>query len=43
MILGEIEAYIENNLSGEMRQAALNFIEFLRANGLTFFKDNCDC
>lgn len=43
MILGEIEAYIENNLSGEMRQTALNFAEFLRTNGLTFYRDTCDC
>lgn len=43
MAYNRIEDYIENNLYGEMKETALNFIEFLRANGLTFFKDNCDC
>ena len=43
MAYNRIEDYIENNLHGEMKETALNFVEFLRANGLTFFKDNCDC
>lgn len=39
----QIETYIEENLSGEMRETALDFVEFLRANKFTFYKDNCDC
>lgn len=38
-----IETYIEENLSGEMRQTALDLVEYLKANGLTFYKDTCDC
>ena len=43
MAYNRIEDYIENNLYGEMKETALNFVEFLRATGLAFFKDNCDC
>lgn len=39
----QIENYIEESLSGEMRQTAMNFIEYLKANRLTFYKDNGDC
>lgn len=43
MAYKRIEDYIENNLYGEMKETALNFIEFLRTNGLTFYRDTCDC
>lgn len=39
----QIENYIEKNLSGEMRQTALEFARYLEAKGLTFYKDNGDC
>ena len=39
----QIEAYVEENLTGEARTTALAFIEYLRANELTFYKDTCDC
>ena len=39
----QIEEYIEENLSSKSRQTALDFIDYLKANGLTFYKDICDC
>lgn len=39
----QIETYIEQNLTDEMRQTALDFIEYLKAKGLTFYRDTCDC
>lgn len=39
----EIEVYIEENLSGEMKQTALSLVAYLRKRGLTFYKDTCDC
>lgn len=38
-----IEEYINENLSSEAKQTALSFVDYLRANNLTFYKDNCDC
>ena len=39
----QIETYIEENLSGEAKRTALELVEFLRDNELTFYKDTCDC
>ena len=39
----QIENYIDKNLSGEMKQTALDFVDYLKKNGLTFYRDNCDC
>lgn len=39
----QIETYIEENLSGESKRTALELVEFLRDNELTFYKDTCDC
>lgn len=39
----QIEAYIEENLSGEMKQTALDLIDYFKANGLTFYKDFSEC
>ena len=39
----QIETYIEENLSGEAKRTALELVEFLRDNELTFSKDTCDC
>lgn len=39
----QIETYIEENLSGEAKRTALELVEFLRDNELTFYKDMCDC
>ena len=36
----QIENYIEENLAGDARQTALEFIKFLRSNELEFIKDN---
>lgn len=38
----QIETYINENLSGEIQQTALDFVEFLRTTGLTFYRDTCD-
>lgn len=38
----QIETTIKENLSGEMRQTALDLVAYLKANGLTFYKDTCD-
>lgn len=38
-----IKEYINENLNGEAEQTALAFVEYLKANNLTFYKDNCDC
>lgn len=38
-----IEEYIKENLIGEERHTALAFVGYLKANNLTFNKDNCDC
>lgn len=39
----QIETYINENLCGNMKQTALDFVKHLRKNGLTFYRDNCDC
>ena len=39
----QIEIYIEENLSGNMKQTALVFVEYLKENGLTFYRDTRDC
>ena len=39
----QIEIYIEGNLTGEMKKTALELVEYLKANGLTFYKDTCEC
>lgn len=39
----QIETYIEENLSDESKITALELVEFLRDNELTFYKDTCDC
>lgn len=36
----KIEKYIDENLTGELRQTALEFIKFLRENDCEFVKDN---
>lgn len=38
-----IEKYINENLSSEVKQTALSFVDYLKANNLTFYKDNSDC
>lgn len=39
----QIENYIEEYLNGEMKQTALSFVEYLKLNNVTFYKDTCDC
>lgn len=39
----QIEAYICENLTSEAKETALEFIAFLRANGIEFYKDNGPC
>ena len=39
----QIETCIEEHLSGNIKQTALNFVKHLRKNGLTFYRDTCDC
>lgn len=39
----QIETYIDENLCGETKQTALVFVEYLKENGLTFYRDTCDC
>ena len=39
----QIETYIEEHLSGNMKQTAMDFVKQLRKNGLTFYRDTCDC
>lgn len=39
----QIETYIEEHLSGNMKQTAMDFVKHLRKNGLTFYRDTCDC
>ena len=39
----QIKTYIDENLCGEMKQTALVFVEYLKENGLTFYRDTCDC
>lgn len=39
----QIETYIEEYLSGETKKAALEFVKYLKANELTFYKDTCEC
>ena len=36
----QIENYVEENLTGEARQTALEFIDYLRTNEYEFIKDN---
>lgn len=38
-----IRTYIEENLSDESKITALELVEFLMDNELTFYKDTCDC
>ncbi len=39
----QIENYIDKNLSGEMKQTALDFVSHLKKSGPTFYRDTCDC
>ena len=39
----QIETYIEEHLSGNMKQNAIDFVKHLRKNDLTFYRDTCDC
>ena len=39
----KIEEYICRELSLEEQKIALDFVSFLRDNGMTFYKDDCDC
>lgn len=39
----KIEEYICRKLSLEEQKIALDFVIFLRDNGMTFYKDDCDC
>lgn len=39
----QIETYIDENLRGEMKKTALDFVLYLKSNGLTFYRDLCDC
>lgn len=39
----QIETYINEHLPGEMKLTALNFVKYLKENGLTFYRDTCDC
>lgn len=39
----QIEAYIEENLSGEAKETALAFAAHLRELGIEFYKDTCPC
>ena len=38
----QIESYITENLNGEAQHTALEFVTFLRKDGIEFYKDNCD-
>lgn len=38
----QIEIYIEGNLTDGMKKTALELVEYLKANGLTFYKDICE-
>ena len=38
-----IEDYINENLNGDTKQTALDFVNFLKSKQLTFYKDMCDC
>lgn len=38
-----ITEYIDDNLNGEAKQTALEFVDFLQSKHLTFYKDMCDC
>ena len=39
----QIENYVEENLTGKLKQVALDFIAFLRKSNVEFYKDTCDC
>lgn len=39
----QIETYIDENFCDKMNQTALVFVKHLRKNGLTFYRDTCDC
>ena len=39
----QIETYIEEHLSGNMKQTAMDFVKHLRKNDLTFYRDTCGC
>lgn len=39
----QIETYIEEHLSGNMKQTTMDFVKHLRKNDLTFYRDTCDC
>ena len=43
MIEPNIEDYILNKLLADDRDIALDFINYLKDNYLTFYKDNCEC
>lgn len=39
----QIETYIDENLTDEIRDTAMWFVEYLKEKGLTFYRDTCDC
>lgn len=39
----QIEDYINENLVGEAKTIALDYVAFLRANDVEFYKDNSPC
>ena len=39
----QIENHIEENLTGQLKQVALDFVAFLRKNNVEFYRDICDC
>ena len=39
----DIEIHIAENLSGEAKQTAMDFVGYLKTRGLTFYRDSCDC
>ena len=38
-----METYIAEHLSGEMKETALAFADFLKEQNLTFYRDTCEC
>ena len=39
----QIENHIEENLTGQLKQVALDYVAFLRKNNVEFYRDICDC
>ena len=38
----QIETYIKEHLSGNMKQTAMDFVKHSRKNGLTFYRNTYD-